>query len=31
LRKFPNAEVVGSFGVLGDPFFRMITDPFNKE
>ena len=28
LRKFPNAEVVGHFGVLGDPFFRMITDGF---
>ena len=31
LKKFPKVEVVGGFEVLGDPFFRMITDPFNKE
>lgn len=31
LNKFSNVEVVGHFGVLGNPCFRMITDGFDTK
>jgi len=31
LKRFPNVEVVGHFGVLGDPFYRMIVSGFDYQ